>query len=69
MDAAAAAERERIEREIHDGPLQALQVARLLLAATDGWEPGDPRFRETVDRASVQLDAAARGLRDTFAKP
>jgi signal transduction histidine kinase len=55
------AERLRLAREIHDGPVQLLHLARLNLASSDTGQAGHPAAE--LNEAVVELRAIAEGLR------
>jgi signal transduction histidine kinase len=62
---AAAAERERLERDLHDSAQQRLIALRMKLSMVGRLHPGDTvRARALVEEASADVDTVLRELRD-----
>ena len=64
-EAAREAERARLAREIHDGPLQDLHALRMRVALPAGGDgaPADPSLGEAANAVALELRAIAEGLR------
>ncbi len=58
-----AAERERIGRELHDGAIQQVYTAGLILESTRGKVPAESLVGQRLDRAIIALNEAIASLR------